>query len=349
MTVTKETYTATATWTAAQLAQLFEDAFIDAGLMVSWYDSFLSGSVENRILAVEYDGTKTYGTTYYWFMFTTDGAYLHVAAGWNASTHVPTGTQYLDYFATTTNATTNHWRLPVSLLASTNTVELVRYTSGVDANQSWFVVKSGTTRTSFTIVNNAQSLQPWLDISKGLFVGFFRCLPRIDSSYNRTGAVGFTRGPGNRRDLMLGSALNGSTTASNYSTDCANIFACIYGAVGNASNNWNVNALTFSSGGSGGATDRNNGAILLPVNFSDTNPAFTSNSNPVFHSMPCQPYTVDPLPSDFGLTFHFATNAFNPGDTLVVSSGVEEWEVLDFAANTSIITGASPLFLARTV
>ena len=50
MAVTKQTYTAAATWTAAQLATLFENAFINAGLMTAWYDSFLSGTVENLVL-----------------------------------------------------------------------------------------------------------------------------------------------------------------------------------------------------------------------------------------------------------------------------------------------------------
>jgi hypothetical protein len=65
--------------------------------------------------------------------------------------------------------------------------------------------------------------------------------------------------------------------------------------------------------------------------------------------MPFMPYITDPLPADFGLTFHYATNTFSPGDTFVVSAGTEEWEVLDFAANASAVTGASPLFLARMV
>ena len=84
MACTKETYTAAATWTPAQLAQLFEDAFIDAGLMTAWYDSFADSGIENRVLEITYDGTKTFGKTYYWFMFSTSGVYLHVATGWSA-------------------------------------------------------------------------------------------------------------------------------------------------------------------------------------------------------------------------------------------------------------------------
>lgn len=348
MAVTKQTYTAAATWTASQLAGIFRSAFIDAGLMTDWHDSFLSGSVENRILRVVYDGTKTYGTTFYWFMFTTGGVFLHVATGWNTSTKVPTGTQYLDFFSTTTNSTANHWQLSGSF-STLNTAELVRYTSNIDTNQSWFVLKSSTLRTLFTITSNAEILQPWLDLDKGFYNGFFRCLPRNDSSYPGAGAVVFFRGPSLRRDLIIGSALKGNTTASDYSATCAQTFAFMYGAVGNLSNSVSTNMATFNNGYGGSGDFRHNGAILLPVNFSDNNPAFSSNSNPVFHSLTFSPYTTNSLPSDFGITFHYATNSFSQGDTFVVNSGTEEWEILNFAANSSAVTGASPLFLARTI
>jgi hypothetical protein len=345
MACTKETYTATATWTASQLADIFRDAFIDAGLMASWFDSFLSGSVENRILKVEYDNTKTYGTTYYWWMFTTGGVYLHVATGWNATTHVPTGTQYLDYFATTTNTTGNHWNMLSA--STTSTVELVRYTSGADVNQSWFVVKYSSTRQSFTIANGAKDTQPWMDLSKGFFNGYTRieCSTVAISNNRGSGVIRSTRGPALRRDLVIGSALNGSTNLNDYASYSADLRLVTYGAIGVQSNNFDGNsrAMFGSLGNLPGS------AILLPVNFSSANPAFTSNSNPVFHSMPFMPYITDPLPADFGLTFHYATNTFSPGDTFVVSAGTEEWEVLDFAANTSAVTGASPLFLARMV
>ncbi len=58
MTVTKQTYTANATWTAVQLADMFRSAFIDAGLMADWYDSFLGSTYENRILRIHYIGTN---------------------------------------------------------------------------------------------------------------------------------------------------------------------------------------------------------------------------------------------------------------------------------------------------
>jgi hypothetical protein len=335
MACTKEIYTATATWTASQLAQLFEDAFIDAGLMTAWHDSFLSGTIENRILEVAYDGTKAYGKTYYWFMFATTGVWLHVATGWNAATDQPTGTQYLDFFATTTNATTNHWQMFAA--ATSNTVELVRYTSGVDANQNWFVIKrSGGVDRTFTIVNGALTVQAWLDLDKGFFNGFSDVAPTTISA--RSGQIAFQRGPTLRRDLLVGVGLNGAASPGEYSSVnwafSRNILA--YSAVGRSTNGLSNNYNT------------NSASIILPIALSSANPAYTANSNPVFHSLPFNPYVAESLPSDFGLTFHYASNAFDPGDTLVVSSGTEEWEVLDSVANT-VDTGATPLFLARMV
>ena len=140
MAVTKQVYTLSPTWNASGLASLFRSAFIDAGLMTEWYDAFLSGSVENRIVEVVNDGTKTYGTVYYWFMFTTAGVSVHTALSWNATTHVPTGTQYQNYFDATTNATTNHDPIYTTLVTTT-TFTLTRYTSAVNTSCTWFVLR----------------------------------------------------------------------------------------------------------------------------------------------------------------------------------------------------------------
>jgi hypothetical protein len=333
MACTKETYTATATWTASQLADLFRDAFIDAGLMTAWFDSFLSGSIENRILEVTYDGTKAYGTTYYWFMFSTGGVFLHVATGWNAATDQPTGTQYLDFFATTTNATSNHWQMFAA--ATSNTVELVRYTSGVDADQSWFVIKrSGDVNRTFTIINDALTVQSWLDLSKGFFNGFVHVAPTIDGAFAQ---VNFRRGPSLRREIAVGTFLIGNTDSTRYASNSTASPAWFsYGAVGRSSvpfNNYSTTSV---------------GAIPLPTASATANPAYTADSNPVFHSLPFHPYVAESLPSDFGLSFHFASNAFDPGDTLVVTAGTEEWEVLAETPGTAG-TVATPMFLARMV
>jgi len=359
MACTKQTYTAAATWTSSQLAQLFEDAFIDAGLMTAWYDSFLSGSIQNRILEVAYDGTKAYGKTYYWFMFTAGGVFLNVATGWDNTGNVPTGTQYLDYFATTTNSTANHSQIFVGSNAST--VSVVRYTSGDDADQSWFVVEDGTNRRCFTIVNDGLTLQPWMDLARGFFAGFNWIYPRAGgggAGLRRSGTLAFMRGPSLRRDLITGSALNQSTSSSNYAgslttttTTMSNIPILAYAAVGNAAANFSLNmeALAANSPNAVNTMGSHPGAVILPNNFTGTNPAFTTNSNPIYHSMPFMPYVAENLPLDFGITFQYASNTFSQGDRLIVAAGVEEWEVLDFAQNASAVVGASPIFVARMV
>jgi len=362
MACTKQTYTAAATWTASQLADLFEDAFIDAGLMTAWYDSFLSGTIQNRILEVAYDGTKAYGTTYYWFMFsTTFGVFLHVATGWDNTGNVPTGTQYLDYFATTTDSTANHSRIFVGSAA--DTVSVVRYTSGDDADQSWFVVEGGLNRRCFTIVNDGLTLQPWMDLARGFFAGFNWVYPRAGiAGARRFGTLAFMRGPALRRDLIAGSALNQSTTSSHYAgfldsagSTMSNSVILAYGAVGNAPatdlTNYRLNTEAFAANSTSSPSNIGGhpGAVILPNNFTGTNPAFTTNSNPIYHSMPFMPYVAENLPLDFGITFQYASNTFSQGDRLIVAAGVEEWEVLDFAENASAVVGASPIFVARMV
>jgi hypothetical protein len=332
MAVTKQTYTVTATWTASQLADIFKSAFIDAGLMADWHDSFLSGAIENRILEVTYDATKTYGKTYYWWMFSTAGAFVHVATGWDTATDVPTGTQYLDFFATTTNSANNH--LQLININTANTAELVRYTSGIDANDSWFVFKSAALKYTFSILNDAKTIQPWVDLDKGFFPGFSRS---FTSTATNMGNLAFTMGPSLRREAIRGCALVGNTLSTSYTSSAADQIMIGYKAIGHLSNAvGNLTALGRES-------------TFLPVGFSSTNPAYTTNSNPVFHSLTWNPYITTTFPADFGITLHYATNSFSLGDTFVVTAGVEEWEVLDFAAAGSAVTGASPLFLARMV
>jgi len=254
-----------------------------------------------------------------------------VATGWNASTDQPTGTQYLDFFSTATSGTGNH--LTLISLSTASTVELVRYTSGVDTDQSWFVIKSTTSRRVFTIVNDAMTIQPWIDLGKGFYNGYARTSL---STSGQLGLASWQTGPTLRRDIVMGCGLVGSTTAGHYNTSAEELLIG-YRAVGHlSSNTGNFDAGSVPY-------------IFLPVGFSATNPAYTSNSNPVFHSLTWNPYISESLPADFGLTFHYATNSFSQGDTFVVSAGIEEWEVLDFAANGSAVTGASPLFLARMV
>lgn len=330
MVCAKQTYTANATWTAVQLADLFRSAFIDAGLMTDWYDSFLGSTYESRILRVQYDATKAYGTTYYWFAFLTSGALLHVTTGWDPVAHVPTGTQYLDYFATTPASHLNFGLQPTS---SSTPISLVRYTSGADANQSWFVLRQGTLRKVFTIFKGSNPVQSWIDLSKGFINGYHAPIPQTNGTL---GLMSFGGGPLLRREITKGGALNGVTSGTYYTDSATDERSIGYAAIGIGSNNL-------------GNYDYGRPFIHLPIGVAAANPAYTANTAPVFHSMPISSYFQTPLPSDFGICFHYATNVFLTGDTLVVTSGSEEWEILDFASNATAVTGASPLFVARMI
>lgn len=339
MAVTKATYTATGTWTAAQLATIFESAFVASGLMSSWHDSFTSGSIENRVLAVTYDGGATYGTTYYWFMFTTAGVYVNVAASWNAASDVPSGTQYLDYYSTTTNATTNHYR-HLTLSSSTN-VSLIRYTSGVDATQSWYTLVQGATSHTFTIPPASVTVAPWVDLDK---VFFHHHLVVAPAASTRAGVVSFVSWHLLRRSFACGGALNGSTASE---SDFAQVVAA-YASVGRQSNNNGTNL--GSVGASNTGTAATVGAVFVPMGNSTANPAYSANFSPVFTGFPISHYISSPnAAADFGLAFHYANNTMVRGDKLIVTASVEEWEILSVANNATVTDGASPMFLARVV
>lgn len=335
MSATKQTYTVTPNWTNTQLADIFKDAFIDAGLMVDWFDSFQSGGVQNRILEIAYDNTKAYGKTYYWFKFSTDVIGLNIATGWNSTTHLPIGTQYLDYYDTVTNQNGFYWSMGILSTGGTSvTVDLLRYTSVLDANQTWFVVRTGSSNyRCFNIVHPGTALQTWIDLDRGYYGGYHSV---VAGTYGTQGRLSWSNGPLLRREVIKGSGLVGATSWDAYLSASTNDGSIGYAGIGNQTDNY-------------GNFNTDNNWIFLPIGFSSTNPGYPGDSNPVFHSMAYSPYITDPLSSDFGITFHYASNSFNLEDTFVVDPGIEEWEVLSFANNSSIGTSASPLFLARIV
>jgi hypothetical protein len=334
MAVTKETYTAAATWTAAQLATLFEDAFVDAGLMTAWYDTFLSGTVENRILEITYDGAKTYGKTYYWFMFTTTAIGVSVATGWNATTGVPTGTQYLDFFATTTNATTNHYILRTGLATGT-AAELVRYTA---SGYSWFAFRNGATPTPFFIAPAATGIASWIDLDKVMFHHFVIALPTVTAAASTSRAsIHLKSAYAIRRSYHAQGFLRGITAVAQY---LDTYYTLGYLGAGNASGS--------STNYAGADNVVENKFILVPYGFNNSNPAYSTNSLPIINGYSFSNYSTSSMPADFGVFFNYGVTTFAFGDRIVVSSGVEEWEVYGFANNTDA-DSASALILARVV
>jgi hypothetical protein len=340
MAITRQTYTASPTWTASQLASLFENAFIDAGLMTAWYDSFLSGVIENRILEVTYDASKTYGKTYYWFMFTTATARVSVATGWDDVAHVPTGTQYLDFFSTATNSSTNHYTIE-SLTTGTQ-VDLVRYTSTLDSDYSWFVLRNSSTPRPFYIAPASTQLVNWLDLDRVFFHHFVT--PSLGVSSATAAGYGYLSFRSEyilRRSYCAGGSLRNLTTLASFSDFVPLVSYTAAGNVANATANYQSAGYLLSG------TVRST-TVLAPYGFNNTNPAYATDYQPVMFGYSLSPYTKSDMPNDMAVHFSYTTTSFSYGDRIIVSAGVEEWEILSFA-NTTINTTASPLLLARVV
>lgn len=332
MPVTKQTYTATATWTASQLAGIFQQAFIDAGLMTAWFDSFTNTGIENRILEITYDGTKTLGKTYYWFMFTTTGVFLNSATGWNASTDQPTGSQYLDFISNATNATTNHQQL-ISL-ASATTTTVTRYTSGFNSGCTWFLIRNGTTYSTLIIPTATYGPTSNVDLSRMLFNGATLAFPLATANGAATTGMSFRSAACHLRRSYLGSTwARTNTTISNFTLSREYFRYTTEGNSTSAATNLSSNST-------------NPGIILLTAH-ANTNTNLASDYIPIFTGPTINPYMA-PLPADFGLASYYASNAMTAQDTLVVSAGVEEWEMIAVANNSSTDAGRT-LFLARTV
>jgi len=334
MAATKQVYTLDANWTAATLAITFRSAFIDAGLMTEWFDSFLSGTVENRILRVVHDATKTYGTTFYWFMFTTTGVSTHVALGWDATSHVPTGTQYLDYFSATTNATTSHYTF-MSGRATTTSATLTRYTSGINTSCTWFLFIQSGSRYRFLIPYGAYTANSFVNLNVNAFNGATSITSDNDSYGSQ---IYFYQLGGFTRRVLLGSSmLRSSTTTSHYNSTWRTNG---YGVVGNVS----------GSGSSTNHMSTTTPVTYLPTAFANTNTSLAADYSPVYTSIAISPY-LPVMPADFALAPYYASNAIGTGDTFVVSPGLEEYDVFyaQLASQSTVAGAGHLLFLIRTV
>ena len=323
MAVTKQAYsTASAPWAATSVCDDIRDAFIGAGLMSTWFDSFSSGGREHRVLEIIYDNSKTYGKTYYWFTVSTVGIWLRVTSGWNAASDIPSGTQYLDYFDTTTSAT-NAATLLLTLNSSI-TFSCTRYTS---SGRSFFVIRTGTAFYTFTIDPASTTFRSFYDLAIGYHQGFFRVTLAVD------GTIAFACPNRTRRNLLLGSSINNSTGASSFNVQIA---ASRYSLPNNAGNS---SSSTFPTEG-----------FVLPGWTTAANPAATSNFNPVFTGLRLSSVHATDMPADFGISVIKTSNTLAIQDNATVTAGVEDYEILQFAnlGFTNSIA-SNPVFLARTV
>ena len=332
MAVTKQTYTLSPTWTASSLADTFRSAFIDAGLMTEWYDAFLSGSVENRILEVVNDATKTYGTVYYWFMFTTTEVRVHTALSWDATAHVPTGTQYQNYYSTTTNSISDHAPLYSTLtngtgsnLVASTSLTLTRYTSAINTSCTWFILRQSAFLT-FLVPFGAYTATSFVNQDITAFNGLINVNPWYTSL---ACSIRFNhRGAHTRRTYLGATATNNASFGPYFYTQ---VQLMQYGAIGNNNNSTDPNLEAQYS-------------IMLPTARTNTHTGLASDYTPVFTSIQCSPY-LPVLPAEFAMCAYYASTAVAIQDTFIVSAGVEEYEVLMRNVTSSIAI----LFLARTV
>lgn len=340
MAVTKQIHAVVAPWSVVQVADAFRDALIGAGLMTSWYDSFISGGFEHRILEVVYDAAKTYGKTYYWFIFSGTEIRWKVVAGWDSTNKIPKGPTSAGSLgfdwpenATAANSVTNYSYLASTAdwltLASSVNMSITRYTAG---GISYFLIRSATAYAVLTIDPPSVSLRSWYQdaLIGAMHPGISEV--RVPSSYIRF----FQRGR-TKRCLLFGA----QTDIGQYNAGSA--FDLSAWGFGDMSNNNGGNGRLY--GGFPGlcnnipqwiGADINNGVL------SDFLPVFNQFRRSVI-------YNAD-LPADFGIgALRYAggsTVAIQ--DTMVVTAGVEEYEVLGF--NNRGTTGqATHLFLARTV
>ena len=347
MPVTKQTYTINSGFTRTEVATALRSALIDAGLMTEWYDSFASGSSKLcRVLRIEHDSTKTFGTCFHYFAIN-DGA-IGVALATNGwSGNVPTGAQYLDWHRLPVEAFPGESRI-FDYSTSSNLV-LTRFTSQLDPKQSWFVFSqtvSGTTTRSkpFSFLHKDTALHSWLDLSKGCISGF----TTVDAYAGQTppgpGYLNFKIEENLRRCLSIGYALRGSTGGAFFHNLSLNT-NCYYGLGMNSNDESGLNWL---------ARGNAQGGTPLPIGRNAANPAYSTDYTPICNNVPWNLWTPTRLANDFGLYIQYNTaapdvNVIALGTKIIVQSTVNEWEVLQFFNNSALIVGATPMFLARVI
>lgn len=310
MAVTKQTYNLNGTWTASQLADLVKQAFIDAGYMADWFDSFTSGTVENRIWRVVNNVSATYGTVYYWFMFTTSGIFISTTLTWNATTHVPTGTQYRDYFATTTNSTGNHR----TLLTATSTVNttITRYTSQDNTSATWFVFRNSTNTGVYLFTQGAFTANT--SINQNIWAYTNIITPSATTNPQTSFCYLYNIAPQTRR-TWLGAGLKGQ------------------GAVGFFNDTWGlVRFAAFGNYSVSGYGDNQREAstpsVWLPVAQTNSDGyGATTAVIPVYTGYPIH-YSLPLAPSDFAVAPCYESTLPALGDTYVITAGTEEYEIL---------------------
>ena len=349
MPVTKQIYAISAP-TRTEVATALRSALIDAGSMTEWYDSFASNSDRLcRVLRIEHDSTKTFGTCFYYFTISDSGIGVALATnGWSGN--VPTGTQYLDWHTLPASISPGLNSTNIFNYAAGSNLVLNRFTSQLDPKQSWFVFSqtvSGTTTRSkpFSFLHKDTALHSWLDLSKGCISGFTTVGAALGLG-GYSGMLKFSIEENLRRCLSIGSVLRGTNTPGFHSAKINT--NCYYGVGMTPDDQFSYNIPSTVRGESEGS------GTPLPIGRNAANPAYSTDYTPICSNLPWNLWTPTRLANDFGLYVQYNTaapdvNVIALGTKIIVQSTVNEWEVLQFFNNSALIVGATPMFLARVI
>lgn len=343
MAVTKEVYTVPAGFTTTAVIGLLEQAFIDAGLMVGWHDSFSIGGRSFGVFECVYDPLKTFGTTYYLISADANRVGVNVGTGWDTGTNEFTGVQFLDYYVQPPNVDPygNYRGTAITdpmYYSNASSLSLYRYTSTASATQSWFVFQQGLSVSNpFAIHHPAQSLYSWLNLDLGMIPGLYTV---ATSTASTTGNTTFFMQENIRRAYPCGQTLTGYTSTYYGNQRFNGIYLGMYSYAGSGkTSNAPTENLAFGA----------NGKTVLPIASAAANPAYAQDYNPICSELPWTSFSPGPLATDFGVYMHYANNTLNFEDRFVVDPGVEEWEILDCTNNAVVTTAASSTFIARVV
>lgn len=339
MAVTKSIHAVIAPWGAAQVADAFKDAFIAAGLMTDWYDSFVSGGYEHRILEVIYDGTKTYGKCYYWFILDNVGARVKTVTGWDTVNHIPKGPTSVgaqrydwpeDVSAASSVNNTTAWTSLLTLSSSIN-CSVTRYTS---SGVSFFILRSATNWVTFTVDPPATTFRPWY--SDALIGGYHAGIWGVSATNPDPRSTGFFTYSRTSRALFGGAGIDVGAISPNTSFSMSA---------------WGFqDMVTYTGNRKYGQFDAcaNNIPHWLGATM---NSGVLSDFVPVFNGIRPSVIYANDLASDFGVggIRGAIANSVAIQDTMVVTAGVEEYEVLSFRNPGNTDGSVNPLFLARTV
>lgn len=338
MAVTKTTQTLSATWTVSQFADAVKQCFIDAGWMTDWYHAFeLSTNRLCRVLRVVYDATTSYGTTYYVFCFDTNRISVQTVTGFNTTTNLPIGTQYLDYVDSPfTFPGASYYGPEVLDLTGFNTgstTYIDTYRSGIDPRISFVSFRNrdiGYRLCLLTLITPEFALQSWIDTNIGSINGLHSFMFGVEGNVAN---LRITESDLIRRDLFTGQAFRGVTDRRQFCQYYRHHY--YYRSIAAVNNSITSNF-------------RNQESYIHVPTFSNLN--FTSLSgpqSPFMTNWPISQLSSEVVPSDFALWAPSGGVNYQATDTLLNQNDDSQWEIIR-GTTTDSLEKASLYLIGRT-